>query len=160
MGSSPRMRGTHANRQSKVYMQGIIPAYAGNTVLLFYGVSLFWDHPRVCGEHRALSSSVRISPGSSPRMRGTLHQAGETDRRSGIIPAYAGNTLSHACRRLHHRDHPRVCGEHRPNLRLQRLPQGSSPRMRGTPSAFRGGCVALGIIPAYAGNTPLMRFTA
>ena len=148
------MRGTHANRQSKVYMQGIIPAYAGNTVLLFYGVSLFWDHPRVCGEHRALSSSVRISPGSSPRMRGTLHQAGETDRRSGIIPAYAGNTLSHACRRLHHRDHPRVCGEHRSFVLRRVVVLGSSPRMRGTPSLEQFGQNFAGIIPAYAGNTP------
>ena len=32
-GSSPRMRGTHADRKPEVYVEGIIPAYAGNTLV-------------------------------------------------------------------------------------------------------------------------------
>ena len=51
------------------------------------------------------------------------------------------------------RDHPRVCGEHRNVELCAPLSSGSSPRMRGTPIKYPIGCVAVGIIPAYAGNT-------
>ena len=71
---------------------GIIPAYAGNTVLLFVDIQLYGDHPRVCGEHaESHESSARI-PGSSPRMRGTLAKHPPLRLGHGIIPAYAGNT--------------------------------------------------------------------
>ena len=51
------------------------------------------------------------------------------------------------------RDHPRVCGEHYYLYIAPRIEQGSSPRMRGTPSFSWEQCVRAGIIPAYAGNT-------
>ena len=54
------------------------------------------------------------------------------------------------------RDHPRVCGEHyTPQLELL-VPEGSSPRMRGTPSRHGESGTSPGIIPAYAGNTCAM----
>ncbi|BAV87885.1 N-Acetyl-D-glucosamine ABC transport system [Rothia aeria] len=31
LGSSPRMRGTHANEQPLIICSGLIPTYAGNT---------------------------------------------------------------------------------------------------------------------------------
>ena len=74
---------------------------------------------------------------------------------SGIIPAYAGNTM--ACRPFLRsiRDHPRVCGEHRQGPVRRRSEAGSSPRMRGTPFSFGDRTPHDGIIPAYAGNTCL-----
>ena len=73
------------------------------------------------------------SIGSSPRVRGTLHEGFPRLRHRGIIPACAGNTArSSPCRRWPW-DHPRVCGEH---------------------AAFDIDiAVNLGIIPACAGNT-------
>ena len=50
-GSSPRMRGTRERIQARAGMEGIIPAYAGNTRLARWPVQAAWDHPRVCGEH-------------------------------------------------------------------------------------------------------------
>ena len=70
-GSSPHMRGTHADRKSKVYVQGIIPAYAGNTSGLFSGAIAGGDHPRICGEHSVRKDSRHLTWGSSPHMRGT-----------------------------------------------------------------------------------------
>ena len=51
-------------------------------------------------------------------------------------------------------DHPRVCGEHSVLLCFFEFGLGSSPRMRGTPSPPGRRVSGLGIIPAYAGNTP------
>ena len=90
-GSSPRMRGTPIACRILSAPAGIIPAYAGNTARYRNLRKLYWDHPRVCGEH---TPSARSSPlprdhprvcgehmvsrslamaslGSSPRMRGT-----------------------------------------------------------------------------------------
>ena len=71
----------------------------------------------------------------------------------GIIPAYAGNTMSANDLPINFRDHPRVCGEHALFARAKAEPLGSSPRMRGTREAGRTGRGTRGIIPAYAGNT-------
>ena len=92
--------------------------------------------------------------GSSPRVRGTQERRARDDRPEGIIPACAGNTWSMQVVLRAFRDHPRVCGEHRPCRFCRMLRRGSSPRVRGT---LRLGDVLVGlpgIIPACAGNTP------
>ena len=45
-------------------------------------------------------------------MRGTLLHLGVDAGDGGIIPAYAGNTLTWRNVVALRRDHPRVCGEH------------------------------------------------
>ena len=153
------MRGTQACLVIHERIDGIIPAYAGNTRPVLVMIHLVWDHPRVCGEHGHVFVYPVIYLGSSPRMRGTPVHRVEQISHGGIIPAYAGNTTCSACKIYSRRDHPRVCGEHNiGRIRGIRTP-GSSPRMRGT----RHGCEPVvqvgGIIPAYAGNT-LNRLTA
>ena len=70
-----------------------------------------------------------------------------------IIPAYAGNTSNASNSASRWWDHPRVCGEHLgPPLAIS-VPEGSSPRMRGTQKLVVLGVARVGIIPAYAGNT-------
>ena len=87
------MRGTRVIKITNESIGGIIPAYAGNTDVLFAVDVLDWDHPRVCGEHYTYDSADITGMGSSPRMRGTPRSCGMTCGNSGIIPAYAGNTL-------------------------------------------------------------------
>ena len=93
-GSSPRMRGTRFNQKTPFILEGIIPAYAGNTVGMrsknaytldhprvcgehsncpTWSLKHFGDHPRVCGEHKRLPRTRTTRLGSSPRMRGTPH---------------------------------------------------------------------------------------
>ena len=86
-------------------------------------------------------------------MRGThgLNVQGSTF--DGIIPAYAGNTFAHPFVAALRGDHPRVCGEHADLREHDHIGRGSSPRMRGTPTASGVGVPLIGIIPAYAGNT-------
>ena len=131
-GSSPRMRGTLATVLLSVCLAGIIPAYAGNTFARPDELVLFWDHPRVCGEHLFRACRAAYVQGSSPRMRGTLVGSWDDGHSIGIIPAYAGNTFRMQFRCCRCRDHPRVCGEHLTVKPLQTKLRGSSPRMRGT----------------------------
>ena len=188
------MRGTHGQHFNQFHILGIIPAYAGNTLPTKPTECPKRDHPRVCGEHPYADTYWRLRAGSSPRMRGTHSIDRPRQGRSGIIPAYAGNTWWHgaesgneggssprmrgthadrleACSILgiipayagntsdrrghcHHTgDHPRVCGEHIIQGFIDALELGSSPRMRGTLSVRTRILSAIGIIPAYAGNT-------
>ena len=91
-GSSPRMRGTPIACRILSAPAGIIPAYAGNTARYRNLRKLYWDHPRVCGEHRQHGLHGRHQSGSSPRMRGTPASSTGNGDGTGIIPAYAGNT--------------------------------------------------------------------
>ena len=153
LGSSPRMRGTRRVVKIVEFRTGIIPAYAGNTRLPRRSCAGLWDHPRVCGEHVFADGHIEDAAGSSPRMRGTRGRSEVGVREHGIIPAYAGNTVSTPHRARYLGDHPRVCGEHDVTCRASPAKAGSSPRMRGTPSDARYGHVRARIIPAYAGNT-------
>ena len=113
-GSSPRVRGTPCHGLHHACRPGIIPACAGNTFINLRLRKGTWDHPRVCGEHYADVLTMEKTQGSSPRVRGTRHPADCHPVRPGIIPACAGNTISTVGRSPRIRDHPRVCGEHKP----------------------------------------------
>ena len=150
------MRGTLDQRHHRNGRLGIIPAYAGNTIIRFRIYGSHWDHPRVCGEHNPTIMSAIGSMGSSPRMRGTLAIVFDYDGYVGIIPAYAGNTSRLQAYSTRSRDHPRVCGEHDSRHHLYKVAAGSSPRMRGTQTIRFLWCHRGRIIPAYAGNTSLV----
>ena len=134
---------------------GIIPAYAGNTRRRCRTYRSCRDHPRVCGEHIRRIGSPCSLQGSSPRMRGTLSGRRYLFSLPGIIPAYAGNTQLHGLLIGQIGDHPRVCGEHLLVDSDECDDRGSSPRMRGTHQTIGGRIQRAGIIPAYAGNTPM-----
>ena len=152
-GSSPRMRGTPTGVVSQTQTLGIIPAYAGNTILMVREVERERDHPRVCGEHNGEGYQRSRRQGSSPRMRGTHDGSAVFVPRHGIIPAYAGNTCAIKGGTSYDWDHPRVCGEHKRLPRTHTTRPGSSPRMRGTLQRSLDMWYFIGIIPAYAGNT-------
>ena len=150
------MRGTPVERRGTGCPPRIIPAYAGNTFAARWCPRVRRDHPRVCGEHLMSICPPSLGWGSSPRMRGTHHVARVGGVRPGIIPAYAGNTHIRCQSTPQPWDHPRVCGEHVSDWADLASALGSSPRMRGTlllPLPLPNG---RGIIPAYAGNTPVM----
>ena len=147
------MRGTQPGDEVEVELRGIIPAYAGNTARYRNLRKLYWDHPRVCGEHLTNPWDPMDASGSSPRMRGTPAAWPARSASKWIIPAYAGNTICRFRSNRDRRDHPRVCGEHSTTPVVTPKQQGSSPRMRGTPASSTGNGDGTGIIPAYAGNT-------
>ncbi len=112
-GSSPRMRGTLTMLAAAPADDRFIPAHAGNTNGC---TSSSWPgsvHPRACGEHTKLSVEIIEESGSSPRMRGTLHDAQYERSTRRFIPAHAGNTVLRSRRGWAAPVHPRACGEHR-----------------------------------------------
>ena len=147
------MRGTRTPASRESVQNGIIPAYAGNTSLSGNLEDFGGDHPRVCGEHVRTDRGIEARAGSSPRMRGTLREGMGSNTYTGIIRAYAGNTVCRPIPHLSRGDHPRVCGEHIEYKVEGASSQGSSPRMRGTRRSCAGSGQYAGIIPAYAGNT-------
>ena len=110
-GSSPRVRGTGFARSSAQDGRGIIPACAGNSCFSIIHKSNAGDHPRVCGEQFPDKEQSVISPGSSPRVRGTDWFFFDDAGHMGIIPACAGNRRPKQKALYPRRDHPRVCGE-------------------------------------------------
>ena len=132
-GSSPHTRGARGGVLVDVAGSGIIPAYAGSTVVAYTPYNDHGDHPRIRGEHRKMRAMAGNLKGSSPHTRGAPPWRQLVAERCGIIPAYAGSTAKCARWRGTSRDHPRIRGEHLRSCRW------SSLNVR--------------IIPAYAGST-------
>ena len=158
-GSSPHVRGARRSATRDCGLRGIIPACAGSTGSSDSAWTGNRDHPRMCGEHCWTSARTSTTPGSSPHVRGALLVSAVSGINRGIIPACAGSTRIRQ-RPLHTtRDHPRMCGEHVPPVRVGGAPSGSSPHVRG---ALGHACcerVHCGIIPACAGSTPALSTT-
>ena len=86
------MRGARPYGDTTVFWLRIIPADAGSTVLGFWDVKIWQDHPRGCGEHVDIIKTEKACTGSSPRMRGARVKDTKDHEWSGIIPADAGST--------------------------------------------------------------------
>ncbi len=154
-GSSPRVRGTLFCDGHDTGLHRFIPACAGNTCTTWARTVTTPVHPRVCGEHIDRVRDSQGMHGSSPRVRGTPARHGPEQLQRRFIPACAGNTMPALARALILPVHPRVCGEHvTPVPPLENL-NGSSPRVRGTPSAAAAAGARWRFIPACAGNTSM-----
>ena len=94
LGSPPRVRGKLNELRKYVAAMRITPACAGKTHCCRNVVSLFLDHPRVCGENWVLTPSVALLPGSPPRVRGKLVTVSYSTNAVRITPACAGKTIS------------------------------------------------------------------
>ena len=134
---------------------GITPAYAGNTPALQTHHRHRRDHPRLRGEHLIPPRSTSPKAGSPPLTRGTRTAASVRAWKSGITPAYAGNTGACTVLKYVKRDHPRLRGEHSFVCELFSAISGSPPLTRGTPGIVSSEIRRKGITPAYAGNTKL-----
>ncbi len=152
-GSSPRTRGTRADRPVGQVPRRFIPAYAGNTAARQTAACVRPVHPRVRGEHEIAIGAAGESCGSSPRTRGTQEIEWRDSCVFGFIPAYAGNTVVSSIILTRSAVHPRVRGEHDAYRRQLGLANGSSPRTRGTRRYLRPRAQIPRFIPAYAGNT-------
>ena len=152
-GSSPRGRGKPALTITRPGALGLIPAWAGKTRAGDTRVPDVAAHPRVGGENVVTSAVGESGIGSSPRGRGKQSDAPTTPPNAGLIPAWAGKTLSRRGDGLGGSAHPRVGGENHSPFSAPASSVGSSPRGRGK---RRGGLFAHvdeGLIPAWAGKT-------
>ena len=155
-GDHPRIRGEHVLDGAAVgAVGGIIPAYAGSTLVLPRSRCQSWGSSPHTRGAQSLPGARQGGRGDHPRIRGEHAPCGQPHVvRLGIIPAYAGSTTPLDCHfaavmgssphtrgarpdcfgnRRRSRDHPRIRGEHAPRVGSRRAVKG--------------------IIPAYAGST-------
>ena len=152
-GSSPHTRGAHVCGEYVDICHGIIPAYAGSTLLRDHLQALPGDHPRIRGEHDKPEPFEHVIQGSSPHTRGAHACVESRARFAGIIPAYAGSTWRATPGSSRTRDHPRIRGEHHSSFARVLRVMGSSPHTRGALLRNTKDGASGGIIPAYAGST-------
>ena len=173
-GSSPHTRGALGSGSATARIAGIIPAYAGSTLLTVScrsareGSSPHTrgargsltayrgrrrDHPRIRGEHTIDDRRRILTNGSSPHTRGARPRPVGRRRRARIIPAYAGSTPTHWWPPPERSDHPRIRGEHLVEVFSAEGGDGSSPHTRGAPGIRTPQERSARIIPAYAGST-------
>ena len=110
-GSPPRVRGKATHLQEFLSFFGITPARAGKSSCQADNESMFWDHPRACGEKQALALADIYEGGSPPRVRGKDCKYPWFQWRAGITPARAGKSSRYGLRDGPFWDHPRACGE-------------------------------------------------
>ena len=96
---------------------------------------------------------MKITDGSSPRVRGKRTESGRQERRVRIIPARAGQTSSGAAELNSDADHPRACGANVADWAALSAVAGSSPRVRGKHRSHTICYLLARIIPARAGQT-------
>ena len=152
-GSSPHARGAPVVDVQLSLTEGIIPACAGSTRQRYLLISTVRDHPRMRGEHSALTCNPSSSVGSSPHARGARGSTACTSRVLGIIPACAGSTATMASIGGVRGDHPRMRGEHNIDEIPAQVETGSSPHARGALCKLHQCFLVRGIIPACAGST-------
>ena len=153
-GSSPRVRGTRLRFPRRYQSRRFIPARAGNSFAHEQGMAPQTVHPRACGELLVEMTMTLPPGGSSPRVRGTLIAPAGKSERDRFIPARAGNSARAPVRDGRHAVHPRACGELNCHATPDPIVNGSSPRVRGTPSPGVRGEQLRRFIPARAGNSP------
>ena len=111
-------------------------------------------HPRECGERARGDSFPKLPHGSSPRVRGTRYRQPDHVGSLRFIPASAGNATGDCVMPPADAVHPRECGERLRCAAEQAALDGSSPRVRGTPTDGLRACGSCRFIPASAGNAP------
>ncbi|CQD13083.1 hypothetical protein U2A4042520091 [Corynebacterium striatum] len=93
-GSSPLTRGGLAAWDEGNIIGGLIPAYAGRTSLNPAVTPVAVAHPRLRGADVFRLSEIGINIGSSPLTRGGPDKFDSAVSKFGLIPAYAGRTLT------------------------------------------------------------------
>ena len=110
-GSPPHMRGKGHEKEIRIHVTGITPAYAGKSLIAIRSKACRWDHPRICGEKTGLVVPLLKQAGSPPHMRGKDTNARRLGIKQGITPAYAGKSRILMVSLKSIEDHPRICGE-------------------------------------------------
>ena len=108
----------------------------------------------MCGADLRVAEYDTGRRGTSPHVRGR-HSATITEmKRSGNIPACAGQTFQSFRPSLRSGEHPRMCGADILERHIRCPPCGTSPHVRGRPRLTQAHPCRPGNIPACAGQTP------
>src|SRR5690625_6566324 len=111
-GPPPPVRGAPKTKRRPCLCPGTTPACAGSTRPSKLSMLTRRDHPRLCGEHLWIETSVAPPKGPPPPVRGARHAGADELVLGGTTPACAGSTPGGGCGGRRCWDHPRLCGEH------------------------------------------------
>ena len=156
-GSSPLTRGKPRCARPSWRSRRLIPAHAGKTERGRHGRARHAAHPRSRGENFTLTVQTRRPVGSSPLTRGKPGNWVVGGKGSGLIPAHAGKTQMHLLTHSRSTAHPRSRGENDYGADRRRARSGSSPLTRGKHPDDGADGGGLGLIPAHAGKTGILR---
>ena len=155
-GLSPLARGNRFLLVGVAGDQGPIPARAGQPGIGFAHLSLSRAYPRSRGATRRPAAPLQRREGLSPLARGNRSRRPPTARRTGPIPARAGQpSISPSCP-ASNRAYPRSRGATGERAAQIAAFVGLSPLARGNPAGLMYTLTTLGPIPARAGQ-PTMR---
>ena len=152
-GPSPHARGTRGKGRRRRKGRRTIPACTGNTGRETAHRDAGPDHPRMHGEHFQGVRAILRRAGPSPHARGTRLSGGVSPPPLRTIPACTGNTEVPSAPMPHFSDHPRMHGEHMPDLEGASIDLGPSPHARGTLGHRTNIGLSRWTIPACTGNT-------
>ena len=130
-----------------------IPAHAGETAGQKVCTRMEWVDPRSRGGDLPLSPSPRHEVGRSPLTRGRRAIRSTAWQISGSIPAHAGETEARLRVGVMPWVDPRSRGGDWPSGHKTGAGDGRSPLTRGRLAGQRWRALALGSIPAHAGET-------
>ena len=131
---------------------GSIPACAGEPIMPITTQNPVSVYPRVCGGTPVLSVKFVLRLGLSPRVRGNQLEHDTAATGPGSIPACAGEPGKVKTKLSSHKVYPRVCGGTGVNGLFGIVQVGLSPRVRGNPTLRLAYRLAMGSIPACAGE--------
>ncbi len=132
VGLSPLARGTPAVGTVKLRYCRFIPAGAGNTIEIVFGIYSEAVYPRWRGEHKICCKTRCKNSGLSPLARGTPPPVRLTPAQRRFIPAGAGNTRASTSSGIMIPVYPRWRGEHYMISNSWVYSDGLSPLARGT----------------------------
>ena len=112
IGSPPHPRGIQPVTELTSLDDGIIPASAGNTLVLSCALAGLRDHPRFRGEYPSFLDAPLRHVGSPPHPRGIPSKKGREVGQLSITPASAGNTIFRHFFSRRKENHPRIRGKY------------------------------------------------
>ena len=153
-GTSPHLRGNRDETLISEAYQRDIPAPAGQPIIGWRDPGQREGHPRTCGATPKSKFMPRYPTGTSPHLRGNRPCAWRGEQDTGDIPAPAGQPSGYHPTYLFRGGHPRTCGA-TCRSQVQCAPQGgTSPHLRGNHQYDARRWLAVGDIPAPAGQPP------
>ena len=156
-GLSPHTRGKLPAPVRLSPSVGPIPAYAGETVGQMCRPPFPRAYPRIRGGNMAVCFSGPCIGGLSPHTRGKHQLRMPYSHAKGPIPAYAGETQCRPPPAHGRRAYPRIRGGNPVDRATGRASWGLSPHTRGKRGVGDFSHPPAGPIPAYAGETWVIR---
>ena len=152
LGVYPRACGGTDRRGASRVFGGVYPARAGEPMPLRLPVPTRGVYPRACGGTLVGSGPSSFDDGLSPRVRGNPYSISAQTEFTGSIPARAGEPGGHCASCNSDTVYPRACGGTPSSRVIRWFSFGLSPRVRGNLNEWNDGDVAIGSIPARAGE--------